>query len=87
MKRNGRQSGICLPADWKAGGGVRKCATHGQTDGFCCYVVKDPVHVHDFQATLLHLMGIDHTKVTFKFQGRHYRLTDVFGKLVKGLLA
>ena len=49
--------------------------------------VTDPVHVHDFQATLLHLLGIDHEKLTFKFQGRNFRLTDVHGKVVKGLLA
>ena len=48
---------------------------------------KDPVHVHDFQATILHLLGIDHEKLTFKFQGRHFRLTDVHGKVVKGVLA
>jgi hypothetical protein len=49
--------------------------------------VKDPVHIHDFNATILHAMGIDHTKLTFKFQGRDFRLTDVHGEVVKGLLA
>ena len=49
--------------------------------------VKDPVHVHDFQATLLHLLGIDHERLTFKFQGRDFRLTDVHGEVVKGILA
>jgi hypothetical protein len=50
-------------------------------------VVRDPVHVHDFQATVLHLLGIDHTRLTFMFQGRHYRLTDVHGEVVRGILA
>jgi hypothetical protein len=50
-------------------------------------VADDPVHVHDFQATILKQLGIDHTKLTFKFQGRHFRLTDVFGKIVTGILA
>jgi arylsulfatase A-like enzyme len=50
-------------------------------------VVKDPVHVHDFQATLLHLLGLDHTKLTYRFQGRYFRLTDVHGGVVKALLA
>ena len=53
----------------------------------CSYVVSDGVHIHDFHATMLHLLGIDHERLTYKFQGRRYRLTDVHGKLVKGLLA
>jgi hypothetical protein len=72
---------------WMAGGGVKAGLTYGETDDFCYNVARDPVHVHDFQATVLHLLGIDHTRLTFKFQGRHYRLTDVHGSVVRPLLA
>ncbi len=72
---------------WLAGGGIKKGFTYGQTDEFSYNVVKDPVHVHDLQATILHLLGLDHEKLTFKFQGRRYRLTDVAGKVVKPILA
>lgn len=72
---------------WLAGGGVKPGLTYGQTDEFGFNVVQDPVHVHDLNATLLHLLGLDHLRLTFRFQGRDYRLTDVHGNLVKGLLA
>lgn len=72
---------------WMAGGGVRPGIQYGQTDDFSYNIVKDPVHVHDFQATLLHLLGVDHERLTFKHQGRRYRLTDVSGEVVKGILA
>ncbi|MDB6110571.1 MAG: hypothetical protein JWR69_2321 [Pedosphaera sp.] len=72
---------------WMAGGGIKPGISYGETDDFCYNIVKDPVHIHDFNATILHTMGIDHTKLTFKFQGRHFRLTDVHGDVVKGLLA
>ena len=72
---------------WMAGGGIRGGLTFGQTDDFSYNIVKDPVHVHDLNATILHCMGVDHTKLTFRFQGRHYRLTDVHGEVVKGVLA
>ncbi|MDB5308749.1 MAG: hypothetical protein JWO38_2951 [Gemmataceae bacterium] len=72
---------------WMAGGGIRKGTTYGASDEFGFGPVKDPVHVHDFQATVLHLLGIDHKRLTFKFQGRDYRLTDVHGDLVKGVMA
>ena len=72
---------------WMAGGGVKPGITYGQTDDFSYNIIKDGVHVHDFQATLLHLMGIDHEQLTFKHQGRRYRLTDVHGKVVKDILA
>ena len=72
---------------WMAGGGVKKGYTHGQTDDFGYNIVRDPVHIHDFQATLMHLLGIDHERLTFKHQGRRYRLTDVHGEVVHGLLA
>ena len=71
---------------WMAGGGVKPGITYGQTDEFCYNIVKDPVHVHDLHATMLHLLGIDHTRLTYKFQGRNFRLTDVHGAVVKGIL-
>jgi len=72
---------------WLAGGGIRAGHVHGETDELGFNVAKDPVHVHDLNATLLHLLGMDHTKLTYRFQGRDYRLTDVHGELVKGVLA
>ncbi|MSR57399.1 MAG: DUF1501 domain-containing protein [Planctomycetaceae bacterium] len=72
---------------WLAGGGVKPGIIYGETDDFCYNVARDPVHVHDLNATLLHLMGIDHTRLTYRFQGRDYRLTDVYGSLVKDILA
>ena len=70
-----------------AGGGIKPGTVFSETDEFGYNVVSDGVHVHNFHATLLHLPGIDHERLTYKFQGRRYRLTDVEGKLVKGLLA
>lgn len=72
---------------WLAGGGIRKGHVHGETDELGFNVVRDPVHVHDLNATLLHLLGFDHEKLTHRFQGRDYRLTDVHGHVVKGILA
>jgi hypothetical protein len=72
---------------WMAGGGIKKGLTYGETDDFCYNVVKDPVHIHDMQATLLHCLGIDHKRLTYKFQGRSFRLTDVHGNVMKELLA
>ncbi len=72
---------------WLAGGGVKPGYTHGQTDELGFNVAADPVHVHDLHATLLHLLGFDHTRLTFRFQGRDYRLTDVHGQIVKQILA
>ena len=72
---------------WLAGGGIKGGHVHGQTDDFGFNPVVDKVHVHDLNATLLHLLGFDHTKLTYRFQGRDYRLTDVHGNLVKGILA
>jgi hypothetical protein len=71
---------------WMAGAGVKKGFNYGMTDDFSYNIVKDPVHIHDFQATLLHLMGIDHEQLTFKFQGRRFRLTDVHGNVIKSIL-
>ena len=72
---------------WMAGGGVKGGQAHGQTDEFGYNIVKDPVHVHDLHATMLHLLGVDHERQTFKFQGRYYRLTDVAGHVVKAVVA
>jgi hypothetical protein len=72
---------------WMAGGGVKPGITIGETDDYGYNITKDPVHVHDLQATVLHCLGIDHTRLTYKFQGRHFRLTDVAGNVVKAVLA
>jgi len=72
---------------WMAGGGVKAGTAYGSTDPLGYNVQKDPVHVHDFHATMLHLLGIDHERLTFKYQGRRFRLTDVHGRVVKGILA
>lgn len=72
---------------WCAGGGIKPGQTIGKTDDFAYNVLEDPVHVHDFHATFLHCMGIDHTKLTYRFEGRDYRLTDVAGNVLKSLLA
>ena len=72
---------------WMAGGGIRGGMTHGETDDYSYNIARDPVHVHDLNATILHCLGIDHHRLTFKFQGRHYRLTDVHGELIRPVLA
>jgi arylsulfatase A-like enzyme len=72
---------------WMAGGGIKPGLVYGETDDYCYNIVKDPVHVHDFNATVLRCLGVDHERLTFKFQGRDFRLTDVHGNVVKGLLA
>jgi hypothetical protein len=71
---------------WMAGGGVKRGFSYGETDDYCYNVVENPVHVHDLQATILRCLGIDHLKLTYKYQGRHFRLTDVHGEVVKDLL-
>ena len=68
-------------------GGVKGGVTHGSTDDFSYNVAEDAVSVHDLHATMMHLLGVDHKKLTFKYQGRHFRLTDVHGEVVKPLLA
>ncbi|GJM31272.1 MAG: sulfatase [Saprospiraceae bacterium] len=72
---------------WMAGGGIKPGMVYGQTDDFGYNITENPLHVHDFQATLMHQLGIDHEKLTYKYQGRRFRLTDVHGKVVKDLLA
>jgi hypothetical protein len=72
---------------WMAGAGVRGGAVYGETDDFSYNIVRDPVHIHDLNATAMHLLGIDHRQLTYRFQGRDYRLTDVHGNVVRGVLA
>jgi hypothetical protein len=72
---------------WLAGGGVRGGMVFGATDDFGFKAVENRVHVHDFHATMLHLMGLDHEKLTYRYSGRDYRLTDVHGRVVKEILA
>jgi hypothetical protein len=72
---------------WMAGGGFRGGYTHGTTDDLCLNITENPVHVHDLQATMLHCLGFDHTKLTYRHMGRDFRLTDVEGEVVKELLA
>ncbi|HYH55573.1 MAG TPA: DUF1501 domain-containing protein, partial [Anseongella sp.] len=71
---------------WMAGGGVKPGIVYGETDEFGYNIAKDPVHIHDFHATILHLLGLNHERLTFKHLGRRYRLTDVAGKVVPGLM-
>jgi hypothetical protein len=72
---------------WMAGGGVKPGISYGQTDDYSYNIAADPVHIHDLHATMFHCLGIDHERLTFKFQGRYYRLTDVHGKIVEALLS
>ena len=71
---------------WLAGGGIKPGMTYGETDDYCYNVAKDPVHVHDLNATILHQLGIDHTRLTYKYQGRDFRLTDVHGEVLKAVV-
>jgi hypothetical protein len=70
-----------------AGGGVKPGIVYGETDEFGYNIVRDPVHIHDFHATVMHLMGLNHEQLTFKHLGRRYRLTDVAGNVISGLMA
>lgn len=70
-----------------AGAGVKGGVTYGETDDYCYNVVRDPVHVHDLNATILHLMGVDHTRLTYRYQGRDFRLTDIHGDVIRGVLS
>jgi uncharacterized protein (DUF1501 family) len=72
---------------WLAGGGIQGGITYGETDDFSYNVTENPVHIHDLNATLLHQLGIDHEKLTYRFQGRDFRLTDIHGKVVHDLLS
>jgi len=84
---NGRDHHPAAFTMWMAGGGIRKGQTLGETDELGYHVVKDPVHVHDLQATILHCMGLDHLRLTFRYKGRDFRLTDIHGNVVEKLLA
>ncbi len=70
-----------------AGGGIQRGLTVGKTDDYSYNILEDAVHVHDLQATILHCLGIDHLRLTYKFQGRYFRLTDVAGNVVKKIVA
>ncbi len=72
---------------WLAGGGIKRGITIGETDDFCYNIVQDPIHVHDLNATILHCLGIDHTRLTHRYQGRDFRLTDVHGEVIRRILA
>ena len=72
---------------WFAGGGMKNGIVYGETDELGFNVTRDPVHVHDLNATILHLLGFDHKRLTYRFQGRDFRLTDVHGEVVSGILA
>jgi uncharacterized protein (DUF1501 family) len=72
---------------WMAGGGVKGGTSYGRTDDLGYSIIENPVHVHDFNATILHLMGLNHERLTFRYQGRQYRLTDVHGNVVKDIIA
>jgi hypothetical protein len=84
---NGRDHHPQAYTMWLAGGGVKGGQTLGQTDDLGFHITAGKVHVHDLQATILHVLGMDHTKLTYRFQGREFRLTDVFGEVVRPLLA
>jgi hypothetical protein len=85
--KNGRDHNTAAFSMWLAGGGVKRGYTHGVTDEFGAYTVEGRMHVHDLHATILHLMGIDHERLTYRYGGRDYRLTDVFGNVVREILA
>jgi hypothetical protein len=72
---------------WFAGGGMKSGVVHGETDDFSYNITANPVHIHDLNATVLHLLGIDHTRLTYKFQGRDFRLTDIHGNVVRELIS
>lgn len=75
------------PLGWMTGGGVKKGFVDGKTDELGYGIVEDPTHVHDFNATIMHLLGIDHERLTFKYQGRPYRLTDIGGVVADEIIA
>ncbi len=85
-KKHGRDHHPYCYSIWMAGGGVKPGYSHGMTDEFGYNIAKDKVHTHDLQATILHLLGVDHERLTYKFQGRHFRLTDVHGHVVKEVI-
>ena len=72
---------------WLAGGGVRAGMMYGATDEYGYYAVRDKVHLHDLHATILHLLGLDHQRLTYRYAGRDFRLTDIYGEIVHGIIA
>lgn len=85
--KNGRDHNTAAFSMWLAGGGVKRGHIHGESDEFGAYTIRDRMHVHDLHATILHLMGIDHERFTYRYGGRDYRLTDVFGTVVRDIIA
>ena len=85
-KSYGRDHNAKAMAMWFAGGGIKPGITYGRTDDLGFHVVENPVHVHDLNATILRCLGIDHEQLTYRYQGRHHRLTDVHGTVVEGVL-
>ena len=83
----GREHHARAYSSWLAGAGIKGGTVHGATDEYGIEIARDPVHIHDFQATILHILGFDHTKLTFRHAGRDFRLTDVGGNVVKAVLA
>jgi arylsulfatase A-like enzyme len=83
----GREHHHWVFSSWMAGAGLKAGMTYGESDELGIRVGKDPVHIHDFHATILHLLGLDHTRLTYRNSGRDYRLTDVHGRVVKEILA
>ena len=83
----GREHHRLAFSSWLAGGGVKPGFVYGKTDEYGVDVAENPVHVHDFHATILHLLGLDHTRLTFRHAGRDFRLTDVHGNVVKEIIA
>ncbi|MDA7614164.1 DUF1501 domain-containing protein, partial [Verrucomicrobiales bacterium] len=86
-KPTGRDHHVSAYTMWVAGGGFKPGISYGQTDELGFGAIENPVHVHDLQATILHQLGIDHEQLTFRFQGRDFRLTDVHGKVMHDILA
>jgi hypothetical protein len=87
VKQLGRGIVMCMLSSWLAGAGVKRGYVHGATNEHGIRAVEKPVHVHDFHAIILHLLGLDHTRLTYRHAGRDYRLTDVHGEVVKEILA
>jgi hypothetical protein len=86
IEKHGREHQPESFCAWMAGGGVKGGLMHGETDEFGYFAVKDKVHMHDLHATMLHLLGLDHLKLTYRYAGRDFRLTDVYGEVVRGIL-
>ena len=85
--RDGRDHNPHAMTQWFCGGGFKGGIRYGETDEYGYYAVKDKVHFHDLHATVLHLMGLDHTKLTYRYAGRNFRLTDVHGEIIHGVIA